>query len=129
MWDAVRIDGKIFTVPATYKEYVTNGFVWREDLRKKYNLPTPVDIATFEQYLDGIKKNEPSIQPLAIGSDFRNSLYYPFMDVSRKMVGALQYGMYANYDTPGQITSYWGSPERAEDLKRFKSWADNGYIS
>lgn len=129
MWDAVRIDGKIFTVPATYKEYVTNGFVWREDLRKKYNLPTPVDIATFEQYLDGIKKNEPKLQPLAIGSDFRNSLYYPFMDVSRKMVGALGYGMYASYDSPGQISSYWGSPEHLEDLKRFKSWADNGYIS
>src|SRR5690606_20680016 len=39
MWEAVKIDGQIYTVPSTYKEYVTNGFVWREDLREKYNLP------------------------------------------------------------------------------------------
>ncbi|MFD0671049.1 extracellular solute-binding protein [Cohnella sp. GCM10027633] len=129
MWDAVRIDGKIFTVPATYKEYVTNGFVWREDLRKKYNLPTPVDIPTFEQYLDGIKKNEPSMQPLAIGSDFKGALNDAFLDVYRKKVGPLAYGTFAGYDTPGQVTSYWGSAEHLEDLKRFKSWADNGYIS
>src|SRR5690606_25163835 len=59
MWDAVRVDGNIYTVPATYKEYVTNGFVWREDLRAKYDLPKPVDVDTFEQYLAGIKKNAP----------------------------------------------------------------------
>lgn len=47
MWEAVKIDGKIYTAPATYKEYVTNGFVWREDLRQKYNLPKPTSIATF----------------------------------------------------------------------------------
>src|SRR5690606_38906709 len=67
MWDAVRIDGNIYTVPATYKEYVTGGFVWREDLRQKYDLPKPVDLASFEAYLDGIKKNEPNIQPVALG--------------------------------------------------------------
>ncbi|MDG0808116.1 extracellular solute-binding protein [Cohnella rhizosphaerae] len=84
MWDAVKINGKIYTVPATYQEYVTNGFVWREDLRKKYNLPTPVDIPTFEAYMDGIKKNEPSLQPLAIGSDVRGSLSDTYLDVFRK---------------------------------------------
>lgn len=129
MWDAVRIDGKIFTVPATYKEYVTNGFVWREDLRKKYNLPTPVDIPTFEQYLDGIKQNEPSLQPLAIGSDFKGALNDAYLDVYRKKVGPLTYGMFATYDAPANVTSYWGSPEQIEDLNRFKSWADKGYMS
>ncbi|MFD2328119.1 extracellular solute-binding protein [Cohnella sp. GCM10020058] len=129
MWDAVKINGKIYTVPATYQEYVTNGFVWREDLRKKYNLPTPVDIPTFEAYMDGIKKNEPSLQPLAIGSDVRGSLSDTYLDVFRKKVGALPYGMFATYDKPAEITSYWGSPEQLEDLKRFKSWADKGYFS
>ncbi|WP_202903301.1 extracellular solute-binding protein [Gorillibacterium massiliense] len=129
MWNAVRIDGKIFTVPATYQEYVTNGFVWREDLRKKYNLPTPVDIPTFEAYLDGIKKNEPTMQPVAIGSDMGGALSDPYLDIYRKMVGPLPYGLYANYDTPSEMTSYWGSPEHLADLKRFKDWADKGYFS
>ncbi|MDG0808115.1 ABC transporter substrate-binding protein [Cohnella rhizosphaerae] len=37
--------------------------------------------------------------------------------------------MFASYDKPAEITSYWGSPEQLEDLKRFKSWADKGYFS
>ena len=129
MWDAVRIDNNIYTIPATYKEYVTNGFVWREDLRKKYNLPTPVDIASFEAYLDGIKQNEPDMQPLAIGSDLGGALSDPFLDVHRHIVGALPYGMFATYENPSEMTSYWGSPEHLEDLQTFKRWADKGYIS
>lgn len=129
MWDAVRIDGKIFTVPATYKEYVTNGFVWREDLRKKYDLPTPIDMATFEAYLDGIKQNEPSIQPVTIGGAIDQALSDAYLDFQRKIVGALPYGVFATYQKPSEVTSYWGSPEHLEDLKRFKSWADKGYFS
>lgn len=71
MWEAVKIDGKIYTVPATYKEYVTNGFVWREDLRKKYNLPQPTDLASYEAYMEGIKKNEPKMSPASFNSDVR----------------------------------------------------------
>jgi putative aldouronate transport system substrate-binding protein len=129
MWNAVKIDGKIFTVPATYEEYVTNGFVWREDLRKKYNLPTPVDIATFEAYLDGIKQNEPKIQPLAIGSDMGGALSDAYLDIHRQIVGAFPYGVFSSYGKPGEISSYWGSPEHLDDLKRFKNWADKGYFS
>lgn len=129
MWDAVRIDGNIYTVPATYKEYVTNGFVWREDLRAKYNLPKPVDVETFEAYLDGIKKSEPNIQPLAVGSGVQEILEYTMLDIKRNAVGAMPYGMFATYDDPAGLNSYWGSPEQLEDLKTYKRWADNGYFS
>lgn len=77
-WDATRVNGKIYMVPTTVKAYVPSGFMYREDLRAKYNLAVPVDLATIEQYLEGIKKNEPSIMPTgevvtsvgAIGSYF-----------------------------------------------------------
>ncbi|MEK3882002.1 extracellular solute-binding protein [Paenibacillus sp. PL2-23] len=129
MWDAVKIDGHIYTVPATYKEYVTNGFVWREDLRAKHNLPKPVDIPTLEAYLDGIKKNEPGIQPIAIGAGIDGALSDVYLEFYRKWVGAMSYGMIAPYADPANITSYWGSPEHLEDLQTFKRWADNGYFS
>lgn len=129
MWDAVRIDGKIYTVPSTYKEYVTGGFVWREDLRKKYDLPTPVDIPTFEAYLEGIKQNEPKMQPVAIGSAVDATLQDAYLDLQRKEVGPMPYGVFASYDNPAEFVSYWGSPEHLEDLKKFKSWADKGYFS
>ncbi|MEK0317818.1 extracellular solute-binding protein [Cohnella sp. 56] len=129
MWDAARIDGKIFTVPSTYQEYVTGGFVWREDLREKYNLPKPVDIPTFEAYLKGIKKNEPDIQPVAIGDKIQDALAFSYLDVSRDSIGSMPYGMLATYDHPEAIKSYWGSPEQLADLKLFKRWADQGYFS
>lgn len=129
MWDAVRVDGNIYTVPATYKEYVTNGFVWREDLRAKYDLPKPVDVDTFEQYLAGIKKNEPDLQPLAVGTDIQSTMEFTMLDIKRNSVGAMPYGMFATYDDPSNMTSYWGSPEQLEDLQIYKRWADNGYIS
>lgn len=128
MWEAVKIDGNIYTVPATYKEYVTNGFVWREDLREKYNLPKPVDIATFEQYLDGIKKNEPEMTPLSMNSDVKTNLMDTFKSIAHKPIGALPYGIGINYATPNEVYSYWGSDEQKEDLITLKRWQDNGYM-
>ncbi|WP_309121164.1 extracellular solute-binding protein [Paenibacillus sp.] len=130
MWEAVKVDGHIYTVPATYKEYVTNGFVWREDLRAKHNLPKPVDIPTFEAYLDGIKKNEPDIQPLAVGSNVKGALSDTFREVSYNPVGLpLPYGIGIRYDSPKDVYSYWGSEEHKQELLKFKEWADRGYFS
>ncbi|MBE1442368.1 putative aldouronate transport system substrate-binding protein [Paenibacillus sp. OAS669] len=127
MWDAVKIDNKIYTVPATYKEYVTNGFVWREDLRKKYNLPKPVDLATFEAYLDGIKKNEPTIMPLAANSDI-SGLTDRIREFNKWIGGPIPYGIGIKYDKPNEVYSYWGSDEQKKELTMVKRWADNGYF-
>lgn len=129
MWEAVKIDGSIYTVPSTYKEYVTGGFVWREDLRAKYNLPKPVDMDTFEAYLAGIKANEPDMQPVAVGAAVDATLEDALLDFYRQNVGALPYGLLAPYKDPSNMVNYWGSAEHLEDLNRFKSWADNGYFS
>lgn len=127
MWEGVKVDGKIYTVPATYKEYVTNGFVYREDLREKYNLPKPTDLASFEAYMDGIKKNEPDMFPMALNSDVRGNLHYRYTELN-KMAGALPYGIGVKYDTPGEVYSYWGSEEQKEELNTYKRWADKGFF-
>ncbi|AFC33577.1 family 1 extracellular solute-binding protein [Paenibacillus mucilaginosus 3016] len=129
MWEAVKIDGKIYTVPATYKEYVTNGFVYREDLRAKYNLPKPTSIETYEAYLDGIKKNEPDMLPLASTSNPVSSLSDPFRELTRDPVGGpLPYGIGIKYSQPGEAYSYWGSPEHLEELQTMKRWMDKGFF-
>lgn len=129
MWDAVRIDGRIYTVPSTYKEYVTGGFIWREDLRRKHGLPTPVDLPSFEAYLEGIRQHEPGIQPAAFGSLVDSSIQHAYLEVERKAVGPMPYGLYASYDKPNEIGAYWGTPSHLEDLKKYKSWAEKGYLS
>ncbi|WP_159882654.1 extracellular solute-binding protein [Paenibacillus puerhi] len=128
MWEAVKIDNKIYTVPATYKEYVTNGFVWREDLRKKHNLPKPVDLATFEAYLEGIKKNESSLMPLAANSDISGGLIDRIREFHKWVGGPIPYGVGIAYDKPNVVYSYWGSDEQKQDLTLIKRWADNGYF-
>ncbi|KOS02603.1 ABC transporter substrate-binding protein, partial [Paenibacillus polymyxa] len=92
MWDGVKIGGKIYTVPGTYKEYVTNGFVWREDLREKYNLPKPTDIKSYEAYMDGIRQHEPNMKTVSLNSDIKGNLHDRYTELVTKSVGALPYG-------------------------------------
>jgi putative aldouronate transport system substrate-binding protein len=43
MWDAAKVNGKIYTIPAKWIDFA-NGWYWvtgREDLLQKYNLPVP----------------------------------------------------------------------------------------
>ncbi|WNR43416.1 hypothetical protein [Paenibacillus roseipurpureus] len=126
-WDQkYKIDGKIYTVPATYKEYVTTGFISREDLREKYNLPKPDSLANFEAYLAGIKKNVPDMVPLAANSDVKGSLSDQYKNLTIHPAGALPYGIQIPYKNPTEVTSYWGSPEHLNELKTMKKWQDEG---
>ncbi|THF80338.1 extracellular solute-binding protein [Cohnella fermenti] len=129
MWEAVKVKGKIYTVPATYKEYVTNGFVYREDLREKYNLPVPKDLATMEAYLEGIKQNEPGMTPLAI-DNVTDNLINPLRELTDHSVGAkLPYGIGIKYESPNDVYSYWGSEEQLSDLNLVRSWAEKGLFA
>lgn len=57
MRDATRVNGTIYMVPCMWPEWVPYGFLWREDLRKKYNLPEITDdISTIEAYMEGISR-------------------------------------------------------------------------
>ena len=132
-WDAVRIDGKIMTMPATWKEYVYDGFEYREDLRKKYGCPEITSLETMEAYLDAIKKNEKGMMPLmesVSGEDFAPAtsivaeMLHPWLDR-----GMPKYGLAAMDAKPRELYQYWGSAEHKADLDTFKRWADKGFWS
>ncbi|ASA24039.1 extracellular solute-binding protein [Paenibacillus donghaensis] len=129
MWDDVKIDGKIYTVPATYKEYVTNGFVWREDLRKKYNLPQPTDLASYEAYMEGIKKNEPDMNPGSFNSDVRGNLHDVYTTLNSIVGSPLPYGVGIKYNDPSKAYLYWGSEEHKDELQTMRRWQEKGLIS
>lgn len=132
-WDGVKVTGNIYTMPNTWKEYVYDGFEYREDLRIKYNLPEINSIETIEAYLDGIRKYEPTMTPLAETVNdhqfaaiisLTSELLHPWLD--RNMP---RYGLASNNDTPSEMYEYWGSNEHLADLKMFKRWADKGFWS
>ncbi|MFC7678373.1 extracellular solute-binding protein [Paenibacillus sp. GCM10028914] len=127
-WEAVKVNKKIYTVPAIWKEYVNDGIAYREDLRKKYNLPKPESLETLEQYLDGIRKNEPDMLPLA---DTEVSHTDSILQMKTKIVNTndnVPYGLNIMYDTPRDVISYWGSPEHLENLKMFRRWQEKGFF-
>ncbi|MNB81106.1 Bacterial extracellular solute-binding protein [compost metagenome] len=126
-WDAVKVDGKIYTIPSTYKEFVTGGFIYRKDLQEKYNLPVPTDLDSYEQYLLGIKKNDPSIMPIFVNSNVE-ALHWAYSDLHKKIASDVPYGLNINYEDPTNVTSYWGSQEMLEEMKVWKRWQEEGLI-
>lgn len=126
-WDGVKINGKIMTIPATWKEYVTDGLTYRKDLCKKYNIPEPTSLETLEQYCDTIAKNEKGMEPFGDFTGdygFIRELLHPWLDRNMPV-----YGLAAMDKTPTQLYKYWGSEEHLTDLKLKKEWADKGYWS
>lgn len=128
MWKAVTVNDKIYTVPSTWTEYVTEGIAYREDLREKYNLPKPESLETLEAYLEGIKANEPNMIPIA---DSNANHTHGIRQLTSKLVntaGQLPYGLDIMYDSPSTVASYWGSAQHLEDLKTYKRWMDKGFF-
>lgn len=137
MWEAVKVDGNIYTMPATWKEYVEEGIMYRNDLRKKYNLPVPDSLENLEKYLDGIKANEPTMDPsteqvaeFLNGSQFCAISMLQFKPTHKWVtMNGMAYGLVADYASPRKVHSYWGSPEMADDMKLMKRFADKGFWS
>lgn len=131
-----KVDGKIYAIPNTWPEYVSNGVKYREDLRAKYDLPVPDSLENLEAYLMGIKENEPNQPLLAVTTEESQGFKTAFdaawalnFKYSWVNINGLDYGLTANYDTPTDVYDYWFSDDFVEDMKLMKKWADAGFWS
>ncbi|MDR1766089.1 MAG: extracellular solute-binding protein [Lachnospiraceae bacterium] len=132
-WDGVRVNGKIYTVPNVYKQFLMGGFIYRKDLQEKYNLPVPKDAETIEQLMLGFKENMPG---QLLTNEFPMAGIYQFnfsaigaLDMYHGWANTAIYGLAAPYDDPGNLFNYWESPEFVEEMKLMKRWADLGFWS
>lgn len=134
-WNAVKVDGHIYMVPCMWEEWVPYGFLWREDLRKQYDLPVPVDLETIEAYMQGIKDNCPDMQVTGemvanynpIGTHFTT---WDVLDGKYRWADyRVPYGLYIDYADPTKVIDWWETDEFREDMKMFKRWADAGFWS
>jgi putative aldouronate transport system substrate-binding protein len=130
------VNGHLMTIPDTYKEYITNGITYREDLRAKYSLPKPDSLANIEAYLLGIKTNDPDQKELTLEGPVLGPVVRSFtamealtLRTPNNYTMMLDYGMQADYAKPSEITAYWGSQQFTDDMKLFKKWADEGFWS
>lgn len=78
-WDYVKIDGEICMLPQHHRAMSTRAITYREDLRKKYNVPEIKNFDDLEVYFDAIKKNESTMFPFHANVSDMENLYYAYM--------------------------------------------------
>ncbi|MDR1560140.1 MAG: extracellular solute-binding protein [Clostridiales bacterium] len=132
-WKGVSVNGNIYTIPCTYKQYLCGGFIYRKDLREKFNLPVPVSMDTIEAYLLGVKENMPE---QLLTNEFPMAGVYQFnfsainvLSMNHTWANDVIYGIAADYNNPNQLTDYWNSDQFVEEMKLMKKWADMGFWS
>ncbi len=62
-WDQAKVQGKLYMVPQNNGESVEKIILYREDLRKKYNLPAIDSPEAYANYLKTIAQNEKGVTP------------------------------------------------------------------
>lgn len=87
-WDQIAINGKIYAVPQNFDNTISSYkyVAYREDLRKKYNLPEITDIASMQQYLFTVAEKDKGIQAVASAGEndeLRNILLFQQNNLAR----------------------------------------------
>lgn len=75
-WEQAKVNGKVYMLPMNYKELTAYVYLVRGDLMKKYGIEEIETMDDVETYLDAIAKNESSMIPLDIGSEYDARMLY-----------------------------------------------------
>lgn len=129
-WREANVDGSIYMVPHNDPSFNVHGFMYREDLRRKYGVPEPQHFEDMAAYFDAIKENEPQMVPFNEGNQLDVISYY--LETRNELrlsplVGSVEYDV--NNPTPEGLESRWFSDVYREHYRLAKEWADAGYWS
>ncbi|MCD9020633.1 ABC transporter substrate-binding protein [Cohnella silvisoli] len=130
MWTDAVVNGKIYMIPQTFKELDVGTGFFREDIRKKYNVP---EIKTFKDlgpYFQAIKDNEPGMMPVDGTSDDIKNLFGGML----QGWSAFKVQNLVNFNPENKDYKLTGllDPEFAaiytDAAKTMKDWADKGLL-
>ncbi|SDX12746.1 ABC transporter substrate-binding protein [Paenibacillus sp. CF384] len=129
-WTDARVNGKIFMIPQTFKELDVGTGFYREDLRKKYNVP---EIKTFKDlgaYFQALKDNEKGMLPVdGSASDIQGIFGGLMKNYVLKEANYIT-GFFPD-DPSYTITGLLDDAFKAkfiEAAKTMKDWADKGLL-
>lgn len=128
-WGQAKVDGKLYMVPQNNGESVEKLILYREDLRKKYNLPAIDSPEAYANYLKAVAKNEKGIIPFTpeVGD-------WKLHNLDRILLKQQNDWNMLDFDLPfgfkltdekGQIFNVYETPEFKELLHYYKDLADN----
>lgn len=131
-WDQAKVDGKLFMVPNNNVEVTDKVVLYREDLRKKHNLPEINSPESYATYLKAIAKDEKGIT--AYGAKPADGWKFHELDqtlleqnnnfkiVDRSLLPLA----YKLDDASGKVFNIYDTPEFTSLLQYYKDLADNG---
>ncbi|MCL2167468.1 MAG: ABC transporter substrate-binding protein [Clostridiales bacterium] len=129
----MKVKGQYYALPNLWPEYVTLGIMYREDLRKKLNLPVPNSMENMETYLLGIQQYDPEQTLISYGPQPPTTIqnYFRAFDHLNMKYNwiSLGYGLWYDNDNPSKTVDYWYSQDFIDDCKLMKKWADLGFWS
>lgn len=121
--DGVRINGKIYAVPANKDRVHNFGFVYQKEIAEKYNL----DMASIKNFDDlveickFVKEKEPDITPLGMGDGQSPILLLDFDKID-------SLGAFYPDKEPGRVVNMFETPEYYEMLKKIRGAYQDGLI-
>ncbi|MBU9725460.1 ABC transporter substrate-binding protein [Diplocloster modestus] len=134
-WEQSKVNGKAYMLPMNYKEITSYVYIARGDLMDKYNITSVSSLDEVETYLDAIAKNEKSMIPLDIGSDFDALFMFDRMwrqatEGKVENIGPWQAMAGVNTDGSEEVVRCLTEfPELTEVITRLKDWKDRGFWS
>lgn len=130
-WDQAKINNKLYMIPNNNLEVINKVVLYREDLRKKYNLPEINSKETYADYLKTIAANEKGITPF--GAKAADGWKWHELDqtlleenndfrlIDKRLPIAFKLD-----DATGKLFNIYETPEFKELLGYYKDLADNG---
>ena len=126
------VNGRLYHFPKINNSITASGtgFTYREDLRKKYNLPEIIDIDSIELYLKTMVSNESKLLPTYETSEKASmfSIYLRFNNKTNIHIGQMIYGFDISLDKNfDRIQKTWESQEFRDFAFLMRHWYESGF--
>ena len=130
-WDYVKIDGKISMLPQPQASIAAKNIVYREDLRKKYNVPEIKSFEDFEAYFKAIKENEKGMFPMNATVSTLENLFFAYMweKEGYKPIHLTDALVTSIDDKKAEVKPIYDADSYKQWLDIAKDWNEKGYWS
>lgn len=137
-WEQAKVNDKVYMLPMNYKEITAYVYMARGDLMDKYGISSVSTLDEAESYMDAIVKNEPSLIPIDVGSDYDKLFLYDRMykkanwESEEKVIAIGPWQVMASVSEVDDEVKVMGSydyPAFKDTIERLKDWKDRGFWS
>ncbi|CAK4863385.1 unnamed protein product [Aphanomyces euteiches] len=131
-WADTLVGGKIYMIPQSFKELGVGAGFYREDLRKKYNVPEIKQFEDLGAYFQAIKDNEKGIAPVDGTSDDIKGIFQAMLHGWTNTKLELPNVFNFNQDNKEYKVSGLMDPDfvpiYTKAAKTMKEWVDKGLL-